>query len=247
MPHCHFEPRQLTAESQSRVEFLLGVRNVAPILIGVIPSGVLFGVVTLTAKLSFWVAVAISFFVFAGASQFAAIGLITQGAAYPLIVLTVFIINLRHAFYGASVADYLRGLPKTWRRVLAYTMTDESYAVTIAHYRDTAQGNIALKHWYFLGANLGLFICWQISTVLGYFIGQLIGDPLALGLDFTLPLIFIGILVPRLKSRAAIYSAFVAGLIAVLGFALPSKLGLLFAIAIGIVVGFGVEKWITQN
>lgn len=237
----------MTTESQSRVEFFSGVRNVAPILIGVIPFGVLFGIVALTAKLSFWVAVAMSLFVFAGASQFAAVGLLTQGAAYPLIVLTVFIINLRHAFYGASVEGYIRGLPKRWRRVLAYTITDESYAVTITHYRDTTQGDIAFKHWYFLRANLGLFFCWQIATVLGYFIGQLMGDPLALGLDFTLPLIFIGILVPRLKSRASIYSAFVAGLIAVLGFALPSKLGLLFAIAAGIAVGFSVEKWITPN
>jgi len=234
-------------ESPRRAEFFLGVRDVAPILIGVFPFGALFGIVALTAKLSFWVALAMSVFVFAGASQLAAIGLLTQGAAYPLIVLTVFIINLRMAFYGASVADYVRGLPKTWRRVLAYTITDESYAVVVTHYRDTTQGDAAPKHWYFLGANLGLFFCWQIATMLGYLIGQLIGDPLALGLDFTLPLIFIAFLIPRLKSRAAIYSALVSSFIAVVGFALPSKLGLLIAISAGIAVGFSVEKWITQN
>lgn len=231
-----------TIPSQARAEFFSGLRNLLPLLIGVAPFGTLFGIVALTAKLSFGVTVALSLFVFAGASQFAAVALLTQGAAYPLIVLTVFIVNLRHAFYGASVAPYLRGLPKIWQRVLAYTTTDESYAVTITHYRDATQGDPAHKHWYFLGANLGLFCMWQIATVLGYFIGQLIGDPLALGLDFTLPLIFIAILIPRLKSRAAIASASVAGLMAVLGFALPSKLGLLIAIAAGIAAGFGVDK-----
>jgi 4-azaleucine resistance transporter AzlC len=237
----------LAFNSQARTEFFAGLRNVTPMVIGAFPFGVLFGVVALTARFSFWVTVAFSLLVFAGASQFAAVALLTQGAAYPLVVLTVFIVNLRHAFYGASVAQYLRGLPKTWQRVLASTTTDESYAVTIVHYRDAGQGDAAYKHWYFLGANLGLFFMWQGATVLGYFIGQLIGDPLALGLDFTLPLIFIAVLIPRLKSRATIVSALVAGSIAVLGFALPSKLGLLIAMGAGIAAGFAVEKWVTQN
>ncbi len=233
-----------TIQPEARPEFIAGIRDVFPMLIGAFPFGVLFGVVAVTAKLSFWVALGMSLFVFAGASQFAAVALLTQGAAYPLIVLTTFIINLRHAFYGASVAEYLRGLPKRWWRMLAYTTTDESYAVAIAHYRETTRGDTATsrKHWYFLGANLGLFFPWQIATVLGYFIGRLIGDPLALGLDFTLPLVFIAILVPRLQTRAAIFGALVAGFSAVIGFALPSKLGLLIAITSGIAAGFGVDK-----
>lgn len=235
--------------SAARAEFFAGLRHVIPLIIGAVPFGVLFGIVAVTAKLSFWMTAAMSFFVFAGASQFAAVALLTQGAAYPLIVLTVFIVNLRHAFYGASVAQYLRELPKAWKRVLAYTTTDESYAVTIAHYRDEAQDDAAAsqKHWYFLGANLGLFFAWQLATLVGYFVGQLIGDPLALGLDFTLPLIFIALLVPRLKTRANIAGALVAATVAIVAFSLPSKLGLLIAIIAGIVAGFGVEKWIAQN
>lgn len=231
--------------SDARAEFLAGIHNVMPMVIGAFPFGVLFGIVALTSKFSLWTTIAFSLFVFAGASQFAAVALLTQGTAYPIIVLTVFIVNLRHAFYGASVAGYLRELPKIWKRVLAYTTTDESYAVTITHYRDASQVDNRYKHWHFLGANLGLFLMWQTATVIGYFVGQLIGDPLALGLDFTLPLIFIAILVPRLNSRATIFSAFVAGTIAVAGFAWPSKLGLLLAISVGIAAGFGTEKWVT--
>ncbi len=230
-------------DPKARAELVAGVRDMLPLLVGVVPFGVLFGIVSFTANLPWWAALSMSVIVFAGASQFAAVGLLTQGVAMPLIVLTTFIINLRHAFYGASVAEYLGGLHKAWRRVLAYTLTDESYAVTITHYRDATSGDPALKHWYFLGANFTLYIFWQITTAIGYSVGQLIGDPLVLGLDFTLPLVFIAILVPRLKSRADLVSAIVASLIAVFAFPLPNKLGLLIAIAVGIVVGFGVDKW----
>lgn len=230
-------------DPKARAELGAGVRDMLPLLVGVVPFGVLFGIVSFTANLPFWATLLMSVIVFAGASQFAAVGLLTQGAAMPLIVLTTFIINLRHAFYGASVAGYLSGLHKAWRRVLAYTLTDESYAVTITHYRDATRGDPALKHWYFLGANLTLYFLWQLTTAVGYFVGQMIGDPLALGLDFTLPVIFIAILIPRLKSRADLIGALVASLIAVFAFSLPNKLGLLIAIAAGIAVGFGVDKW----
>ncbi len=165
----------------------------------------------------------------------------------PLIVLTTFIINLRHAFYGASFAEYLQRLHKAWRRGLAFMMTDESYAVTITHYRDETRGAPTFKHWYFLGANLTLYIFWQITTAIGYSAGRLLGDPLALGLDFTLPVVFIAILIPLLKSRADVISALVACVIALVAWSLPNKLGLLIAIAAGIAVGFGVDKWISRS
>ncbi len=234
-------------DRMARVEIFTGARDMLPMLVGVIPFGTLFGVVAFTANIPFWAAQLMSLIVFAGASQFAAVGLLVQGMAMPFIVLTTFVINLRHAFYGASVAGYLNGLHKVWRRVLAFTLTDESYAMTIAHYRDVRRGDPAFKHWYFLGANFTLYFAWQITTAIGYSVGSMIGDPLALGLDFTLPIVFIAILIPRLASRADLASALVAGTIAVVAFSLPNKLGLLIAIAVGIAVGFGVDKWILRS
>jgi 4-azaleucine resistance transporter AzlC len=197
-------------DPQARIELISGMRDILPLLVGVIPFGMLFGIVSHTANLPFWATQLMSLIVFAGASQFAAVGLLVQGVAMPFIVLTTFIINLRHAFYGASVAGYMNGLHKAWRRVLAYTMTDESYAMTIAHYRDATRADPAFKHWYFLGANFTLYFVWQITTAIGYSVGSMIGDPLALGLDFTLPIVFISILMPRLTSRADLASALVA-------------------------------------
>jgi len=82
-------------------------------------------------------------------------------------------------------------------RALSYLLTDEAYAAAIAHYRDNA--GKANKHWYFLGAGLGLWTCWQASTAIGIFLGTEI--PRAWSLDFTLALTFIALVVPALKTR----------------------------------------------
>jgi 4-azaleucine resistance transporter AzlC len=224
-------------------EFFAGARDTTPLIIGAVPFGILYGVVCLTAGMPWWAAQAMSAFVFAGSAQFIAAGLIGQGTPFPFIVLTTFIVNLRHALYGASIAPYLRGLTPAWRALLAFGMTDESYATTIVHYRDATRGDAANKHWYFLGANLAMYVFWQFDCALGYSIGAALGDPLALGLDFVLPVVFIAILIPQLRSRATILSAFVAGATAVLTFGLPNKLGLLVAIAAGIFAGIAMEKW----
>lgn len=237
----------LARESNARREFLAGVCDTVPLILGAAPFGILFGILALTAGLPWWAAQAMSAFVFAGASQFIAVGLLSAGTAYPFVVLTTFIVNLRHALYAASVADYLRGLSRAWRVLLAFGLTDESFAVTIVRFRGETQDANMHRHWYFLGANLGMFVPWQLSTALGYALGRAFGDPLALGLDFTLPLVFIAILIPQLRTRAGTLAALVAGLIAVLTFALPNKLGLILAIGAGIAAGVGMEKWISRS
>jgi 4-azaleucine resistance transporter AzlC len=220
-----------------RDEFIAGARDTLPLIIGAVPFGILFGILCLTAGMPWWAAQAMSAFVFAGSAQFIAAGLIANGTPFPFIVLTTFIVNLRHALYGASVAPYLRGLPAAWRAFLAFGLTDESYATTIVHYRNESKGNPANKHWFFLGANVSMFICWQIDTAVGHWIGTALGDPLSLGLDFVLPVVFLAILVPQLKTKSTLVSALVAGGFAVAGMGLPNRLGLLVAIAAGIIAG----------
>ncbi|HEX7588114.1 MAG TPA: AzlC family ABC transporter permease [Anaerolineae bacterium] len=228
-------------------EFFAGIRDMAPLVLGAVPFGILFGVLALTAGLSYWATQSMSIFVFAGSSQFIATGMIALGTAFPLIVLTTFIVNLRHALYGASVAEYIRELPKRWKLLLAFGMTDESFAVTITRYRDPARGDAAFKHWYFLGANLAMFVTWQISTALGYFAGQALGDPLALGLDFAFPVVLIAILIPQLRERTEVVTALVAGSVAVFAAGLPSRLGLLLAMGVGILCGAGLEIWKSRS
>ena len=221
------------SSSPSR-EFWLGVRAELPILLGVIPFGMIYGILALGAGLSPFDAQAMSSVVFAGSAQFMTAQLISAATPMLVVIVTGFVINLRHALYSASVAPYTKHLPLAWKASLAYLLTDEAYAVTIIHYQQ--EGELTHKHWFFLGAGLALWSCWQISTGVGIFLGAQI--PAAWGLDFALPLTFIALVVPGLKDRPGVITALVASLAALLFFGFPYKLGLLaaafFAIAAGL-------------
>ena len=136
-------------------EYWRGVRDEAPILLGVAPFGLIFGALAIAAHIEIPVAQAMSSIIFAGASQFIAAQMIGTGTSGLVILLVVFVVNLRHALYSASVAPHVRHLAPGWKFLLAYLLTDEAYAVTITHYhQDDDPTN---KHWYFLGAGLTLW------------------------------------------------------------------------------------------
>jgi len=207
-------------------------------LIGAAPFGIIYGVLAIGAGLPVLLAQAVSLIIFAGSAQFIAAQLIGAGASGLVIVFTTFIINLRHALYSASLSPHLKELPRGWKWTLSYLLTDEAYAAAIAHYRDNAgQAN---KHWYFLGAGLGLWSCWQASTAVGIFLGT--GIPPEWSLDFTLALTFIALVVPALKTRADVAAALVGGVVAVTGIGLPYKLGLILAAFCGIAAGLFVSR-----
>ncbi len=225
--------------TSSRTEFLAGVKGELPLLLGVMPYGMIYGVLALKAGLPADVAQAMSFIVFAGSSQLIGTPLIAGGSPVIVIVLTTFVVNLRHMLYSASVAPHIRHLPARWKWLLAYLLTDEAYAVTIARYAQPEAALSSNKHWYYFGAGLTLWSSWQISTLMGIQVGQLIPD--SWGLDFTLALTFIALVVPRLKDRASTGAAIAASAVAIGGFALPYKLGLMAVALIGIVVGMIIE------
>lgn len=213
------------------------MRDELPLLVGAAPFGLIYGVSAAGAGLPKPLAQAMSVIVFAGSAQFVAVQFIVANVPALVIVLTAFVINLRHALYSASLAPHLRHLPARWRWLLAYLLTDEAYAVTITHYNKP--GQLGRKHWYYLGAGLALWSSWQASTAVGIFLGAEV--PPSWSLDFTLPLTFIAVVVPMLKDRAGVATAVVAGAVAALGAALPFKSGLLLATLAGIVVGLGME------
>jgi 4-azaleucine resistance transporter AzlC len=229
------------AEDQSTPwkEFLTGLRDESPILLGVIPFGMIYGILALKAGLSVFTAQAMSSVVFAGSAQFMLVQWIATGTPAVVMVVAAFVVNLRHALYSASVAPHVKKLPAIWKALLSYLLTDEAYAVTILHYEKP--GDERHRHWYFLGAGLALWTSWQLSTAAGLFLGAQI--PPAWGLDFTLALTFIALAVPAIRDRAALLAAASAGLTAVLASGLPFKLGLLLAAFVGILVGM-LGEWI---
>lgn len=223
--------------SEPSKNFWAGVRAELPLLIGVFPFGMIYGALAINAGLSTAAAQMMSSIVFAGSSQFIAAQLFHDTAPGFVIVLTIAVVNLRHALYSASLAPYVSSLPMRWKAVLSYLLTDEAYAPTVLHYEkgeDTQYG-----HWFFLGAGLALWSTWQASTAIGIFLGSAI--PESWSLDFALPLTFIAMVVPVLKNRPMIAAALSAGLVALLTYSIPYKLGLILAALAGIVIGTVLE------
>ncbi len=222
-----------------RREFLAGVRATLPLLAADLPFGLIYGVQGAAAGVPPLITLAMSSLVFAGSAQFIAGGQLgaVPPVPYPIVVLTTTVVNLRHLLYSASLGPYLRHLPRRWQWLLAYLLTDETYAVTIGRYQ-TADA-VTHKHWFYLGVGLTIWISWQLVTLLGVLVGTQL--PERWGLDFSIALTFIGLILPVLRDRAVIAAAVAAGLAAVAANGLPLRLGLIVAAVVGIAVGLLVE------
>lgn len=226
-------------------EFLAGCRDEAPLQLGVIPFGMLYGIGAVAAGMPVWLAQLTSALVFAGAAQLVIVQMLGAAAGALPIGLTAVLLNLRHLLYSASVAEHVRHLPRRWRVLLAYLLTDEAYAVAILRYaRPAGEAPEAagpdLRHWYFLGCGLTLWGCWQLSTALGIAFGARI--PPEWDIDFAVPLTFIALLTLLVKERAGQAAALVAALAVLALAALPFRLGLVLAIVLGLLAGAAVAR-----
>jgi 4-azaleucine resistance transporter AzlC len=211
-----------------------GVRSVAPILIGVIPFGLIAGIAAVEAGLEPVQAFALSPVVFAGASQLAMIDLLTRDAAAVVIVATALVINARFAMYSASLAPEFRSLSPVRKAVGGYILTDQSFAVSVVRFGEHAEG-LDERFSFYMGASLALWTTWQISSLIGVVVGA--GIPESWALDFAIPLVFMALLFPAIRDRGDAVAALTAGAAAVAFFGLPLNLGLLAAAALGLVAG----------
>jgi 4-azaleucine resistance transporter AzlC len=203
---------------------------------GIVAFGLLYGVMARRVGLMPWEVLAMSLMVHAGSAQFVAVGM--WGVAGGLsIVATTLVINLRHLLMGASLAPYLRGVSRRWKAFLALWLTDESFALAAAAYRE-GQGS----HTYLLGANLGVYLIWPISGLLGALMGSAIPDPSRYGLDLIFPLAFLGLLSGFVRDRTGLLVAVLAGGLALLfATTLGGNWHVLLAGLLGSAVGLGLE------
>ncbi len=201
-------------------DFLIAVGDSIPITLGVIPFGITCGIMGITAGMSPVLIILMSVLVFAGASQFIGITMIGAGVSgWGIIVFTTLLVNLRHLLMGMSLAPYMLKLPLPFQAVLAFILTDESYALTASRTQTDKYSGC-----YQLGASLPLYIVWILSTALGVFLGSHIADPLSWGLDFAMPAAFLVLLAPMLVNRSSLIVCLTAAVAAVLGaMYLPGK------------------------
>ena len=214
------------------------MRSELPLLLGIIPFGMIYGFMALQAGLPLLMAQGMSSIVFAGASQLMITQLIANGTPMLIIILTAFVVNLRHLLYSASMAPHFKHLSPLWKLTLGYLLTDEAYSVGITRYVQPSED--PFKHWFVFGAGFTLWAGWQISSACGIFLGAQIS--LAWALDFAASLVFIALLVPMLKDRAGLAAAAAGGVVSVLAFGLPYKLGIMLAVLIGIIAGLWSEQ-----
>jgi 4-azaleucine resistance transporter AzlC len=177
-----------------------------PLWPGVAAFGVVFAIVARAAGFSLLETQAFSLIVYAGSAQFAAVTLFAAGTPGVSIVLAAFLLNLRHLLYGLSLARYLAGRSRIPRALLAYLVTDETYGVAIRAFLD-GRGSVL----FLLGAEIGMFLCWNLATLAGSIGGLFVPDPRALGLDFIFPLSFVALIVPLLRSRRQVLVAIASG------------------------------------
>jgi predicted branched-subunit amino acid permease len=193
-----------------------GAKAVAPQLIGVIPFGLVAGATPADGGLGVTAAAGFSSIMFAGASQLAAIDVLTHGGTVLVAVLAAITINLRMVLYSASLAPHLTRDKLRWRAIASYLLVDQVYAVAVTRWSDPDDPVSPPQHRipFMLGAGMLLWTSWQITTLIGALIGPAVPDSLPLG--FAVPLVFLVLLVPAVNSRPSVAAALGGGIGAVL-------------------------------
>jgi 4-azaleucine resistance transporter AzlC len=185
-------------------------------------------------------AAAMSALVFAGSAQFIAVGLVAAHTPVAIIVLTTLIVNLRHMLYSATLLPYLKELPQKWKIPLAFWLTDETFAVTAHRFQKNDSSDC--KHWYQLGSSVAMYLNWQFWCFLGLILGNRIPDAQSWGLDVAMPVTFIGMIIPFVKTLPVAVCALTAGAAALLTLALPYKLGIVVSAFAGIASGLMAQR-----
>ena len=216
------------------------MRAILPLLPGIIPFGLIAGVTPITLGYSWIDSLLGSLLMFAGASQLAAYQLLGEGASLWVILMTVVAVNLRYLLYSASIAPDLAGANRTARWLAGYGLTDQIYAVAKRDY-PAHQWTLPERLAYYAGGTLSIWLLWQLCTLAGAIIGQVI--PVFWSLEFMIPLTFLALALNTLTSRAHRLAAITGACVSYLGLDLPYNLGLISGAVVGILAGLMCRRW----
>jgi 4-azaleucine resistance transporter AzlC len=213
---------------------LLGAKRAIPLAISVFAVGIVFGVLARQAKLSVVDALLMSGLVYAGASQFVALSLWTA-IPFPVttIILTTFIVNMRHLLMGASLRPWFAKLSPWKIYTSVFFMVDESWALTMSEF-----ANGGRDAGFLFGSGFMLYLAWVSSAIIGRTAGAWIQNPAQWGLDFAFTAVFIALLAGMWKGKSNLLPWAVAAVVAVAAAHwLPGKWYILLGGVAGSVVG----------
>jgi 4-azaleucine resistance transporter AzlC len=205
------------------------------IVVSIIGFGLVFGLSARLAGFSIVEAAAMSSVVFAGASQFAAVGALAGGAGWPAVIVLAGLLNARHLLYSSVLAPWFSGTSRLERALAAHVLTDEAFALSITHFRRLGRADV---RGYFASALLTVFVPWNLSTVTGFLLGSGVPDPARLGLDVVFPAAMAGLAVGLLAGRQEVVAAAAGAAIAVVaGVAWGTSVGIMAGGLLGPVAG----------
>ena len=225
--------------------FLKGVADVSPLMIPVVPFGIIFGVLAIDLGLTPIITMAMSIIIFGGASQIIFLQLFSGGASSLVILSSVGAVNSRHLLYGAVLSEHMSDFKITWKIIISYFLVDQAFAVTNSYLK---KSNNKDKAFHSFGAGATCWVVWQITTIMGIFLGSII--PEKLGLSFAVPLTFIALIVNDLRKFINIIVIIVSGLIATLGYEIiPFKAYVIVASISGLVLAIFLTKikWLNND
>ena len=225
--------------------FWRGVRGGAPFLLVVGPFAVLFGVVATESGLSLVETMGFSILVIAGAAQFTAVALMVDEAPTLIVLATALAVNLRMAMYSASLVPHLGRVPLWQRALAAYFLVDQSYAAATVEYERNPGMTPSEKLAYFFGAITPVCPLWYVFTLVGALVGEAI--PEAFALDFAVPITFLAVLAPMLRTVAHVAAAATSVILALALAWMPAGVGLLLAAGAAMAVGAAVEVWMERR
>lgn len=228
-----------------RRAFWRGYLDTAPFVLIVVPFSMLFGVVARDAGLDVLQTITMSVVVIAGASQFTALALLQDQAPVLIALLSALAVNLRMALYSAALVPHVGHAPLRVRALMAYLMVDQAFAVAVRTYEDHPEMSRAEKVAYYFGCMALICPLWYGFTFLGALLGTAI--PASFSLDFAVPVCFIALLAPLLRSGPHVLAAFVAAVASLVFAWVPWSLGLIVAALCGIVAGARAELWLRRR
>lgn len=228
-----------TTQKSTAAAFWRGFRDGLPFVFVVGPFAMLFGVLAAEAGLAVLEILAFSVVVVAGAAQFTALQLMVEDAPTLIIIVSALAVNLRMAMYSAALTPYLGAAPMWQRALVAYFTLDQSYACSAVEFERRPDMSLSARVAYFLGTCGPVVPIWYAGTVVGALIGAQIPDSWAL--DFALPIAFIALVAPMLRTPAHLVAAFVSIVVSLLAAPVPYSLGLIIAGILAMMAGARAE------
>ena len=218
--------------------FKIGFFDVAPHLLSVIPFGIIFGAIGIELGFDPIMTYATSLIIFGGASQIVFLQLLSGGASSLIAITSVGVINSRHLLYGAVLSEYLNKLSLIKKLFISYFVVDQGFAVSNVYFKKNRDQ--IYNHYHLLGSGITLWLCWQISTIIGIYLGSIV--PEALGLKFAIPLTFIAIIINELRKLDHLIVMIVSGLAATFFYNAPFKTYIIISPLIGLFAAMIINK-----